>query len=801
MPDLNDKTSIYPSDFISPEKKNEAEYCLKWSEYMDTVGYNSENNGFFPGFLPGTQYNKFAIWRSYARGQQSIDKYKPILGVKGKVRNDPAAISYRVLNWEILDIASKYVNILIGKLIKQNNDIGVYAVDKAAQDERRKVQIEQQDQVINGAFYQGITDATGIQFEKPQHDDVIPPPQTLGEVDMFMEMFYKEKYCLVVQDMLKDIGEGDNYNELLFEVARNLVEVKTAATKTYRIGNKILRRNCDPERMGISASNKSNFENIKWIYEDWDLTIGQLKEIAGDQFTEQQYKEIAEKTGKSFADINISEYYRDNMCYPWDNTKVTVKDCVWFSPDWKTETVDTNNFGNIEIQRRSFDWWNKLSEKGVTEKKFNEVNKSQVYRYRIDNQYQCMWIKGTKFVFNYGLSKDMLKNQSTLGRTVGPYTVYQLKKCIIETIMTTLDNIQIQWLQFQHHAAKSVPAGPAIEFSALQDISISGAGGKAITPKQALQIYFDTGVLLWRRRDAAGNMTNFKPIEELAGGISNAMEKHFSFMIQDINLLRGQIGLNELTDASTPNSEMGKAVATMASGGTDDALRPLHFAFDEINKGTQMRTVMHISGMAATGLAPEYTEALGTHKMSLVALLSDLTMHELGVYVQKAPTDEVNLWFRTTCEKGVDKGSLLEEEAFEIINEPNVYKRIRLLKMYRQQKQQAAQENFAREAQVKSQNDIASAQSSQQYAQQTEQMKIEGQKELAWEQAKAEAWKNKQSVTDQAFLLDVQNQKELGKALSEEDAHRLTELSKINAKGQWDLTIAKAKPKPTSSAK
>lgn len=796
-----DKRTNFPSDFLSPEVKATPEYSLMWAEGMDKIGVNGVGNGLFPGFIPETQVNKYQMWRAYARGAQPIDKYKPQMRVGRKTRNDPQAISYRVLNWENLDIASKYVNVLIGRLMKQNNDVGVNAVDKRAQDDKRKKRMQLQEWEMNRSFYDDITKKTGTAFEKPVNDDVIPPPENLGEINMFMQMFYKEDYCMIVQDLLKIMAEHDNFTEILAEVARDLVELSAAATRVYRVGNKIIRRHCNPMRMGVSSSMKSDFTDAKWVFEDWDLTIGQFKEIAGDQLKEAQYKEIAEKMGSSFSDMNISEYYQKNLCYPWDNTKITVKDCVWFSPDWQTEQIATDKYGNLQVQQKSFDWWKDLADRGVTEQKFNAVNERQVVRYSIDNQYQCLWVKGTKFVVNYGKSKDMLKNMSSLGKSVGPFTIYSLKKCIIESIMPVLDNIQIQWLQYQHHAAKSIPAGPAIEFTALQDISIEGKGGKVLTPRQALDIYWDTGVLLWRRRDAAGNLSNFKPIEQMEGGISNAMEGHFTAIIANINLLKDQLGLNDVTDASTPKSELAVGVASMASGASDDALRPLHFGFDQINLGTHVRTVMHISGMAATGLAPAYTEALGLQAASVVSLLSDLTIHELGVYLTKQPTQEMRMWINEYCKVGIQNGTLYEEEAFEIQNEPNIYRSVRLLKMYRQQKQRQKQAELQAQWEGESKKKQESAMAKGQADQETDAMKTQNAIQVAWETAKAQVWAKKQTIPDEAFLLTVQSKNARNEALSEEEAKRLTEMMKIDRSGEWNLKIAKAKPKPAAPKK
>lgn len=790
----------FPSDFLSPAQKQGKDYALKWCEAVDGVGLYGESNGFYRGFSQNgsTNISNYALWRAYARGQQPIDKYKPVLGVKNrKNRKDPNAISYRVLNWEILDIASKYVDVLLGRLMKQNNDIGVQAVDKRAQDERRQKRLELQEYIINKDFLESISAQTGIPFESPVQSDVVPLPENLGEINLHMSMFYKEEYCLIIQDMLKIINEQDNYLGTMAEFGRDMIEVGAGATRAYRVGRKIRRRRCVPERMVMSSTMKPECDDVKYIGEYWDITIGQLKEIAGNQLTEAQYREIAEKAaGQTYDTVNVADYYRDHLCYPWDNTKITVLDLIWFSPDWETYQVKRNRYGNVNVFEKQHDWWQQLEKEGVTEESFNEANDSQVVRYSLDNQYQAMWIKGTKYVVNYGKSKDILRNESSLGRAIGPFTIYKLKKAPIAKIMSTLDNIQINWMQYQHHAARSVPAGHAIEFTALQDVSIEGAGGKKLSPKDVLKLYFETGILLWRRKDAHGNWTNFKPVEALAGGISNAMEKHFNEVIQNINLLRDQLGLNQTTDASTPHPEMGKALAEMASGATDDALRPLHFGFDYINLATHEKTVMHISGMAATGLAPDYTEALGLSDMAKLGLLSDLTHHELGVYMLRQPTEQMKVRLAQYLLEGTKPGGyLMPEEALEIEMEPNIYRAIALLKMYRQQKQRAAEASASRQSQENAENQIRSAQEATAAEAQKEQILSQSRINEAWEKAKADVWANKLKAADEAFLIQVKAKFDRQEALSVEEQRRMTELMKVNAQGQFQLMVAKENAK------
>jgi hypothetical protein len=796
----------FPSDFVDPKIKETPEYCIKWAEAVDKRSATDENP-FFSGGAGNTvkvgtrQWHKFPLLRSYARGEQPIDKYKPILGVSDKkVANDPNNMSWKVLSWEILGIAPKFVNNLVGKLIGQNNDIGINAIDKQARDARIEKKIELQDYLINQPLFDAVTKATGLGFAGPVQEDVMPMPQNMGEIDTHINMFYKERYCLAVQDMLREINEQDNYLEILKDCAIDLVEVAVGITKTYRVQNRIMRRRCVPERCVSSSSLKDMGDDIKYFGEYWDLTIGQLKELAGDQFTEEEYRKIAEVAGnQKFDSINTSDYYAQYMCYPWDSTKVTVLDLIWFSPDWETHQVGRNKHGNISVTKKDYNWWEKLRNKGVTEQKFNDENESKVIRFKLDNQYQAMWIRGTKFVFNYGKSKDMLKNESDAGKTISPYTIYKLKRSIVDILIPVFDNIQLNWLQYQHHSAKSRPAGLSIEMTALQDLSLAGAGGKAMTPKQALQIYFDTGIILWKRRDTHGNLQNWQPINELQNGINPAAAQHLQFVLEDINLLREMASLNELTDGSTPNSEMGKAVAKMASGAALDGLKVLHHGFDMLNLKTHEKTVIHITGMASSGLAPYYAQAVGYDSVSVINLLKDLTMHQLGCYLMKQPTEEMRARLSGYLAAGIKAGTLREYEAMEIEMEPNIYKAIKLMKMYWGQKQREAEATAQRQMQDNTQAQIASNQAAEEAKMQGLQADYQMQGQFEWEKARAEDWKNERQASREAFLLTVKGKIDAGIALSEAEQDRLTKLAVAERTGQYQLMAASMKPKPTTS--
>lgn len=788
--------SGFPSHFVSPAIKETKEYNIAWAEAALAAEARGESCSLFRNIKDEFDFSEN---RAFARGNQSIDQYKPILGVRKKTKRDPNYVSYKVLDWSILPILPKFVNLLVGRLLSQNNDVGVNAVDKNALDDRRKMRTNLQEYIINKPLLDSITAATGMQFSPPIQDGSVPPPEGLGQIDTYMQMFYKERYCVVLQDWLKILNEQDNYQEILKDIAYDLVEVRIAATKTYRVGRRIKRRRCIPERMRVGACQKDNFEDAPWVYEEWDLTIGELKEIAGGQFTEEEYKDIAEKaTGISWGSVD----YRDPMYqlgYPWDKSKVTIQDMVYFSPNDNIYQVKKTNYGNVSVYDKDFDWWADLRSKGVDEKKFNENNENKVIIQPTNDQYQIMWIRKTKYAFNYGKSKDMLKNESDIGTVIGPYCIQSLKDCIVSLAKPIVNNIQINWLQYQHHAAKSRPAGLSIEIGALQDISLSGAAGETLTPKQVLELYFDTGIQLWKIKDASGRVMNKPPVAELGGGISEAMVQHWQNIVNGIDLLKAQIGENDLTDASTPSGEIGKAIGAMAVGNMRDAQKFLHFGYDQLNIGTHKRTVMHISGMAANGLAPDYTQALGEDAVALTALMSDIGFHEYGYYLQKQATPEMKAMLQGFCNNGITAGSLYEEEAFEIMNEPNIFRAIDLLKQYRQQKLKQKQQESVSVAQAQADATADAGIRLEKEKQNTIQMQAKLTGDSEWNKARAEVWKSKQVLSDEAFLVNLKSQLARGEAITEEQQRRITELEKANVQGQYQLRAAAARPEPAAA--
>mgnify|MGYP000167663529 CR=1 FL=1 len=111
--------SAFPSQVVSDAEKASLEYGTQ-------VGQAIEYEWFGQGRTNGNRYltswNQFHQLRLYARGEQSIQKYKDELSINGD-------LSYLNLDWKPVPILSKFVDIVVNGISSKSYDIKAYAQD------------------------------------------------------------------------------------------------------------------------------------------------------------------------------------------------------------------------------------------------------------------------------------------------------------------------------------------------------------------------------------------------------------------------------------------------------------------------------------------------------------------------------------------------------------------------------------------------------------------------------------------------------------------------------------------------
>ena len=108
----------FPSQVVSDIEKVSQEYGLKVAKAIESEWFSRDSgtNRFF------NNQNEFHKLRLYARGEQSIQKYKDELSINGD-------LSYLNLDWKPVPIIPKFVDIVVNGIAERAYDVKAYSQD------------------------------------------------------------------------------------------------------------------------------------------------------------------------------------------------------------------------------------------------------------------------------------------------------------------------------------------------------------------------------------------------------------------------------------------------------------------------------------------------------------------------------------------------------------------------------------------------------------------------------------------------------------------------------------------------
>lgn len=785
----------FPSHFVDPSVKAGAKWCKSYAKAIVQEARLGSGTGGADSIVTQERMREL---RQLAQGKQPTDRYKQLLQAKRDIGTGKKNLSFKNLDYSILRIAPKFVEQLVGKLTKEQPEVVVKAVDSLSVSEKRKRKFELVEYIHNKALYESVTKATGISFDEPDTNG-LPAPESEDQVETHVDLTFKPKLAMDMQELIALGFSINEIQQLDKEVTRDAIEVGIGGYKTWNDAAGYLRiRKIVPENLRTNPCRFPDFRDLNRVVEFIYVTISELKQMWPNQ-SEQTYLDIANKASSNryYTDVSMyQQYYFDNFSYPYDSQKITIADCEWKSVDNIVRVVKNGDTGNP--YEKKFNYYNNPNQ---TEKDFKEKYGSdrRLIRKEIANWYRCKLIVGTDYVFDYGLLTNMIRQSSNLADAKPTYVLYTTNgDSIIARVETVLHNIQLNWLQYQHHVASSRPSGIDIEMSAFENLSL-GRGGEKMSPKQALQLYFETGIIVWRRKDWTGAGSQWRPIQELKNGLNPAAGEHFSLIIQGIDLLRNIIGMPQVVDSSVEDPRIGKAVTQMAYSSTMDGVDFLMQARNSLIRRTGENSLILIQDSIKFYGGQQYLEALGKDTIDRMAIIEDMDARELSIEIVQGPDYKQQEFVEQMLLKSVQEGAIDDADALMVKSEKNPYKAVMMLKRSREKIQK--QKLVEQEAQFK-----AKAEADMQSAMATKEADMERMTEEGQIKMQTEAKLSQLRIQEETAKFQLQFILEKYKKGAELEQHEQEMVNKLmNTRLQGEYMLAgkqlDAKNRPKQVAK
>jgi len=541
-----------------------------------------------------------------------------------------------------------------------------------------------------------------------------------------MTLNYKQAHEIAIERGIEFVFQQNDFDEIKKKCIRDLVVVGTTGLKTYidpSEGIKI--RYVDPLNLITSYSQSSDYRNIQHAGEVYTVTIAQLKQMAGDQFTDDEYDDIAQNHankdkdedslyGRSFG--NYSSYSSER-----DKFSVQIMDAEFISTyDLNYEKKD-NSFGGFSVSKRK---------KGYKPPKKSKYKREQLNS-TVKVVYSGKYIVGTDYIFDYGLAKNMSRPKSNLSETKLSYIIYSpnlnnmRNVSLVERMMPFADQIQLAHLKMQQVLAKARPKGAAFEIGSLENVS-KGDGG-TFTPLELQEIYDQTGNIYYRRVDDEGVASNTVPIQELENGIGRDMMQLIQIYQHNLGMIRDVTGVNEARDGAKPSSEALVGVQKIQLMASNNATRAIDDGFNKVVENLAKSVCMKLQDIVEYDKPVKgYISALGKTAMKTIEINKNVSLHDFGIGIEAAPNEQEKAQLEQAIQMSLAQKELRIEDAITIrdINNPKLGSRMLMLrrKKYQQEQMAMAQGQAQANSQQQQQAAAMSAQMKQQEAQMQMQM-------------------------------------------------------------------------------
>ena len=739
------QAAAFPDQFVSDAEKKTQEYGLQIGQAIQYEWFRRDGNNcrFY------SQWREFNRLRLYARGEQSIAKYKNELAIDGD-------LSYLNLDWTPVPIIPKFVDIVVNGMSDRLFKINCYAQDAMSAEKRSEFQNVVETDMVNKELFKQIEKDFNV---NPFTIDQKSLPASDTELELFMQMNYKPSVEIAAEQAINTMFEESNYDDLRKRCDYDITTLGIGITKhMFLAGDGVKVEYVDPANVVYSYTEDPYFKDCFYWGEIKTVPITELMKIKPD-LTNEDLEEISKYSQAWYDYYNVAAMYqnsifsRDTVTLMYFNYKSTNKFV------YKKKTTAEGNFKVVEKD----DQFNPPQEM-MDEGNFEKVEKT------IDVWYEGVMVMGTNFLLEWKMMENMVRPNSASQHAMPNYVAVapRMYKGAIESLVRRMipfaDLIQISHLKIQQVVSRVVPDGVFIDADGLSEVDLGT--GNSYDPSDALRLYFQTGSVVGRSYTQDGEYNNAKvPIQQLT---SNSGASKMQMLIGNYNhyldMIRAVTGLNEARDGSTPdpNSLVGvqKLAALNSNTATRHILQGSLYLTKTLAQALALRTA---DVLQYAEFRDEFAMQIGKYNMGILEQIKNLYLYDFGIFIEVAPDEEQRAQLEANIQMALSKGGIDLEDAIDIRELKNLKMANQLLKLKRTQKAKQAQEQKATEMQMQQQNNMQSQQAAAQAAMQKMEMETNSKMKLKEVEISLEMQKqnNEAQLKKQLMELEFQMQMQL----------------------------------------
>jgi len=774
---------IFPSQSVPDIEKASSEYGMQVAKAIESEWFKRDSGS--------TRYfanrDNFHRLRLYARGEQSIQKYKDELSINGD-------LSYLNLDWKPVPIIPKFVDIVVNGISERAYDIKAYSIDKSASQKRTKymesilADMRAKDFIlkVKNAFNMDIAD-----------NDMNNLPENEDELSLHMQLNYKQAVEIAEEQAINNVFDINKYHLLKKRLDYDIAVVGMAAVKnSFNTAEGIKLEYVDPADLVYSYTESPYFDDLYYVGEVRRVSLIDLKKRY-PYLTEEDLKNIEGKGSntklynKSYTTSDQSDKNYVYVLYfeykTFENQVYKIKQTA----SGADKAIEKTDQFNPPKDARS---------------RFEKVNRS------IEVLYQGAKIIGHDNLLEWKKCVNMTRPKSDITKVAMSYNIvapriYKGKpESLVGRMTSFADMIQITHLKLQQVLSRMVPDGVFLDADGIAEVDLGN--GTNYNPQEALNMYFQTGSVIGRSMTQDGEFNQGRvPIQELRASGGN---QKIASLIQSYNyylqMMRDVTGLNEARDGSTPDKNALVGLQKLAAANSNTATRHILQGGLYLTLKTAEAISLRISDVLEfSNTKNSLLQTLGKFNTGTLEELYELHLHDFGIFLDLAPDAEEKQLLENNIQMAITQKQIELEDAIDVREIKNLKLANQLLKLRRKQK-------FARDRQIQMENIQAQTQSNAQAAQAAAQADMQKQQGIAQSKVQIAQAQNqfdiaklereaaiKKELMEFEFQLNMQLKEKESEVIKNKEAYkedRKDERTKIQATQQSELIDQRKSGKP-----
>ena len=209
---------LFPSHSVFDEEKSSYDYGLQVARAIESEWFKKDAGA--------TKYyaskDNFHRLRLYARGEQSVQKYKDELSINGD-------LSYLNLDWRPVPIIPKFVDIVVNGIQERTYSISAFSQDENSIKKRTDYINAIMRDMNNRKLLDEIQNQTSISLYQTDPEKL---PESTEELSVHMQLDYKPSIEIAEEEAINNIFEINKYNLVKKRLDYDIATIGMACVKS-----------------------------------------------------------------------------------------------------------------------------------------------------------------------------------------------------------------------------------------------------------------------------------------------------------------------------------------------------------------------------------------------------------------------------------------------------------------------------------------------------------------------------------------------------------------------------------------